>query len=71
MLLPKGYREPETVYAVEKHAENGDYHAQLGAFYTEHDARTCIAQLMSTGHTDLVINLIPVHSRVQDWEFDR
>jgi hypothetical protein len=71
MLLPKGYRAPELVYAVEEHDENAGSHGQLGAFFTEQEARNCIAQLEAAGHTDLVINLIPVHLHVQDWEFDR
>jgi len=71
VLLPKGYREPELVYAVEERDENGHSHRQLGAFFTEREALSCIARLEVAGDSGLVINLIPVHLRIQDWEFDR
>jgi hypothetical protein len=70
MLLPKEYRAPELVYVVEAH-DDRESHTQLGAFFNEHEARNCIARLEADGHTDLIINMIPVHLRVQDWEFDR
>jgi len=71
MTLPRGYRSPETIYAVEVHDGEDKSVGQLGAFFSVHVAESCRAQLEAEGRTDLVINLIPVHARRDDWQFDR
>jgi hypothetical protein len=71
MRLPNGYRSPESIYAVELHDEDDNSLGQLGAFFSLQAAEACMAQLAAAGHTDVVVNVIPVHPRLQDWEFDR
>ena len=45
---------------------------QLGAFTTEAAARTLMQQLVDEGRfPNLRINIIAVHERVEDWEWDR
>jgi hypothetical protein len=70
MRLPSGYRSPETIYAVEWRDEDDLSLGQIGAFFSLETAEACLAQLEAEGRTDLVVNMIPVHSRLQDWEFD-
>jgi hypothetical protein len=72
MRLPRGYREPEMVYAVEWHDEEGRGLGQAGAFFSMETAEACLAELRSgAAKGELVINMIPVHSRIVDWRFDR
>ncbi len=42
---------------------------QLGAFFREKTAETCVAQL--EGWAGLAINMIPAYTRLEDWRFDR
>ncbi|MFE3027173.1 hypothetical protein [Nocardia tengchongensis] len=71
MKLPKGYRHPELVYAVELLDEDDKSPGQLGTFFSEETAQACVAQLEAEGRADLVVNMIPVHTRLEYWEFDR
>ncbi|MFD6163140.1 hypothetical protein ACFWF7_21935 [Nocardia sp. NPDC060256] len=71
MKLPRGYREPELVYSVEWYDEEGRSLGQLGAFFSMEMAEACVAQLEAEGRTDLEINMIGVHTRLEDWQFDR
>ncbi len=71
MWLPKGYRSPEMVYEVEQEADDGSLVNHLGAFFSKQEATALMALLDREGRTNLRINLIPVHQRVADWEFDR
>jgi hypothetical protein len=72
MLLPKGYRSPEPVFAVEIYDEEAECsRGQLGVFFTEADAQACKAKLEAEGRTEIVINYLGVHSSLRDWEFDR
>jgi hypothetical protein len=71
---PEGYTEPSVVYCVEyvdpREPEAG-WH-QLGAFTTESEAQRLRGRLVAEGFfAELLINLIPVHQRVEDWEWDR
>jgi hypothetical protein len=68
MRLPNGYRRPELTYAVELHDPEGKSLGQVGAFFSMEGAEACRAQLESEGRTDLVINQIPVHTRLEDWQ---
>lgn len=72
MLLPKRYRSPVPIYAVEFYDEEDAHcYIQLAAFFSEEEALICKAQLEAEGRIDLVINVIVVHTRVRDWHFDR
>lgn len=71
MVGPKGYRSPEAIYVVEWEDAEGNSIGQLGAFYSLQDAEACRAQLEFEGRTNLVIYPIPVHTRLEDWEYDR
>jgi hypothetical protein len=72
MRLPSGYREPEVIYTVEWHDEAGRSLGQAGAFFSLQAAEDCLSELgAGSGQSELVINMIPVHSRLADWCFDR
>ena len=71
MRLPRGYRSPEPCYSVERYDAEGRSVAQFGAFFSMDAAEACLAQLESEGRTGLGINSIPVHVRIEDWQFDR
>jgi hypothetical protein len=70
---PADYEEPSIVWSVEyTDAREPGWRYQLGAFTTEAEACKLLRQMDGTGSYDeLVINLIPVHQTVQDWEWDR
>lgn len=67
--LPSGFRSPLPVYAVQ--LDDDGEAAQLGVFFDLEMAEACLAQLESEGHADLVINHMSVHSRLEDWKWDR
>lgn len=72
MKLPDGYRSPVSVYAVECVDEDDGSSHQLGVFFDEEVARACRAQLRAEDRLrETVINYLPVHSRLEDWERDR
>lgn len=72
MRLPRGYREPETVYTVEWVDDEGRGLGQAGAFYSLQAAEACRSELAAgAGNGELIIGTIAVHERVQDWEWDR
>lgn len=71
---PPGYIEPITAWCVEyvdpREPEAGSH--QVGAFTTESEAEKLQRRLVADGFfAELHINLIPVHRRVEDWEWDR
>jgi hypothetical protein len=71
---PQGYIEPITAWCVEyvdpREPEVGSH--QVGAFTTEAEAATLQRRLEAEGFfAELHINLVPVHRRVEDWEWDR
>jgi hypothetical protein len=70
---PADYKQPSNVWAVEYMDERQPgWRFQAGAFTTEAEARKLLRQLEKTGaYGGLLINLIPVHETVQDWEWDR
>ena len=72
MRLPRGYREPEMIYTVEWHDDEGRSLGQAGAFFSSEAAETCLSELRAgAGQGELVINMIAVHSRLEDWRNDR
>lgn len=71
---PQGYTEPSVAWSVEyvdpREPEAGSH--QVGAFTTESEAQKLRGRLEAEGFfAELAINLIPVHQRVEDWEWDR
>jgi hypothetical protein len=71
MRLPKGYRSPEFVWEVIQFDTGDKIIAQHGAFFSEEEANACLRQLEAEGLEGLEVNLLAVHGRVQDWQFDR
>jgi hypothetical protein len=71
MLLPKRYRDPEDVYAVEWDDEEDGGTRQLGVFFEEAAAKRCRERLEAEGWSNLRINVLSVHMSLGDWEFDR
>jgi hypothetical protein len=71
MRIPRGYFEPFLVYLVEFSDEAGDAcFGQAGAFATEREAEKLVTRLKAEGEFAR-INMVPVHRRWQDYEFDR
>lgn len=71
---PPGYVEPITAWCVEyvdpREPEVGS--RQIGAFTTQDEAERFRRRIQAEGYFALLhINLIPVHRRIQDWEWDR
>ncbi|MCA0143394.1 hypothetical protein [Blastococcus sp. LR1] len=71
MWLPSGYKEPSIVYLVETHDEEEGRSYQLGGFTTEREAQACIRKLESEGWTGLDTNIVTVHERLTDWQWNR
>jgi hypothetical protein len=67
---PAGYVEPFVVWAVETIREP-DGSVQYGVLTTEAEAQALLDQLTTEGYVNLHLNMLPVHSRVIDWEYDR
>lgn len=71
---PEGYSEPSLAWCVEyvdpREPEAGSH--QIGAFTSESEAHKLRDRLVAEGFfAELLINLVPVHQRVEDWEWDR
>lgn len=71
MWLPSGYKEPFIVYLVEKHDDEEGRSYQLGGFTTERAAQASIRKLESEGWSDLHTNIVAVHERLADWQWNR
>lgn len=71
---PEGYTKPVAVWSVDyiDPRQPGEGSFQVGAFTTKAEAHKCLRRLKAEGFfADLRVNLIPVHRRIQDWEWDR
>lgn len=71
---PQGYVEPITVWCVEyvDPREPAVGAQQVGAFTTEAEAQKLQRRMTTDGFfAELYINLMPIHRRVEDWEWDR
>ena len=67
---PEGYEEPALVYLVEEtHPDSGEV-SQVGGFFDEDEAKKLMARLASEGR-ESSLNLVPIHRRWVDYEFDR
>lgn len=71
MRLPKGYRSPEMIYEVVLLGEDDYVITQLGAFFDLRTAERCLAQYDAERRDRMAINFVSVHSRLEDWEFNR
>lgn len=71
MKLPSGYRPPESIYVVEWLDDDDRSLGQIGAFFSQEAAEACMAELEAEGRTGLAVNIIAVHSRLQDWQWNR
>ena len=72
MKLPKGYVSPEIAYMVELETDE-DGPIQYGAFFSEVPAQRLMERLIRDGHDEerLRINMVAIHSRLEDHEWDR
>jgi hypothetical protein len=69
---PAGYIKPFCVYLVESTDESEDVClGQAGAFTSEEEAMRLRELLESEGRGPFRLNVVPVHARVSDWEYDR
>lgn len=71
---PEGYIEPSAAWCVEyvDPRQPGEGSFQVGAFTTEAEAAKLMSRLENESFfAELRINLVSVHHRVEDWEWDR
>jgi hypothetical protein len=70
---PSGYQAPVLVYSVEFYDARDSAFFQIGAFYSEAEAQALLDQWVAEGGMDdqIRINMLPVHQRLKDWNFDR
>jgi hypothetical protein len=71
MWLPSGYRSPLPVYSVVHVDERDESMSELGTFNDESVANACLQRLESEGWTNLELNYLSVHDRLEDWEWNR
>jgi hypothetical protein len=70
---PSGYQTPVLVYSVEFYDARDTAFFQIGAFYSEAEAQALLDQWVAEGGMadQIRINMLPVHQRLEDWNFDR
>jgi cell division septation protein DedD len=66
---PPDYTPPIAVYLVEEASETGEV-AQIGGFFSEEEANTLLERLRVEGR-EAHINVVPIHRRAADYEYDR
>jgi hypothetical protein len=66
---PPDYTPPVAVYLVEEPNEAGEV-SQVAGFFIEGEAEMVLARLTREGRR-AHINVVPIHQKVQDYEFDR
>jgi len=60
-----------TIYLVERSDETGDVaFGQIGGFFSEEEAEKCLAQWSAEGGYAR-INMVTIHRRIEDWQYDR
>jgi hypothetical protein len=67
---PAGYREPVVVHLVEESDEASNECWQVGGFFAEAEAKKLLHRLHGEGRRAR-INVMPIHQRVEDYEYDR
>jgi hypothetical protein len=71
---PAGYVAPSVAWCVEyvDSRQPGEGSFQVAAFTTQSEAEALMRRLEGDGFfAQLHINMIPVHQRIEDWEWDR
>lgn len=71
---PLGYTEPTSAWCVEyvDPREPAEGSHQVAAFTTQAEAEKLLNRLTAEGYfAELRINVVSVHRRVEDWEWDR
>lgn len=72
LRAPAGYQQPVLVHLVETRAPEDDGPRQLGAFDSEPVAARCVQRLRDEGWPHEVwLNMVAVHSQLEDWQHDR
>jgi hypothetical protein len=66
---PPDYTPPVAVYLVEERNEAGEI-GQVAGFFGEAEAEKLLERLTSEGRR-AYINVVPIHQRAADYEFDR
>jgi hypothetical protein len=66
---PPDYTPPVTVYLVEEADEAGDF-SQIGGFFAEEEAMKLLQRLTREGRQPR-INMVLIHYRAEDYEYDR
>jgi hypothetical protein len=66
---PPDYTSPVLVYLVEESNEEGEI-AQIGGFFTDDEAQKLLQRLTAEGRT-AYINMVPIHQRAADYDYDR
>jgi hypothetical protein len=71
--VPDGYELPVTVYLVELSDETDDVsYGQIGGFFSEAEAGKCLARWSAEADSGRAhINMVPIHRRIEDWQYDR
>ncbi len=70
---PRNYEAPVAVYVVEFYDDRDSEFFQVGAFYSMAQAQALFDQWVAEGgmNDQIRINTIPVHRRLEDWNYDR
>lgn len=71
---PDGYEEPVMVWLVEYQdsREPPGWRGQVGGFFSEAEAQRLLDRVVAEGKFENAhINVVPIHRRVEDWEYDR
>jgi cell division septation protein DedD len=66
---PPDYTSPVLVYLDEEPNTEGEI-AQIGGLFTEEEAQKLLQRLNAEGRT-AYINMVPIHQRAADHEYDR
>jgi hypothetical protein len=66
---PPDYTPPVEVYLVEERNEAGEI-GQIAGFFIEGEAEKLLERLTREGRRAYV-NVVPIHQRAADYEFDR
>jgi hypothetical protein len=66
---PEDYTPPVPVYLVEEANTAGEI-GQVGGFFSEGEAPELLRRLLAEGR-DAYINVVAVHQRAVDYEYDR
>jgi hypothetical protein len=63
------YKAPVLIYLVEEANSAGEI-GQLGGFLSESEANELRQRFEAEGR-EVRVNMVPIHHRIEDWEYDR